>query len=98
MAPSGCGSAQPTHSTRAASSGAYSDTECPGLKMLVSRAGRKFWYLRYTFRQHRRAIKLGEFPTTSLIAARQRAYELKGQIDRCIGLGQASGHLGSPGA
>ncbi len=62
----------------------YSDTECPGLKVLVSRGGRKFWYLRYTFRQQRRAIKLGEFPATTLIAARQRANELKGQIDRGV--------------
>ena len=60
----------------------YSDTECIGLKCLVNRTGRKFLYLRYTFHRRRRAIKIGEFPSTSLAEARQRANEFKGQIDR----------------
>lgn len=60
----------------------YSDSECIGLKILVNRTSRKFFYFRYSFNRRRRGIKIGEFPATSLIEARQRANELKGQLDR----------------
>ncbi|WP_295388374.1 integrase arm-type DNA-binding domain-containing protein [uncultured Thiodictyon sp.] len=59
----------------------YSDLACPGLKVLVNRTGRKFWYYRYSFRKHRHIIKIGEFPSTSLAAARQRVNELRAKLD-----------------
>lgn len=62
----------------------YSDTECVGLKCLVNRQGRKYFYFRYTFNKRRRATKIGEFPATSLVEARQRCNELRAQIDRGI--------------
>ncbi|MFD2111339.1 tyrosine-type recombinase/integrase [Thiorhodococcus fuscus] len=62
----------------------YSDTECIGLKCLVNRQGRKYFYYRYTHKKRRRAIKIGEFPATSVIDARRRCNDLRAQIDRGI--------------
>ncbi len=63
----------------------YSDTECVGLKCLVNRQGRKYFYYRYSFNKRRRAIKIGEFPSTTLQAAHQRALELKARVDSKVG-------------
>lgn len=62
----------------------YSDTQVVGLKLLVNKAGRKFFYLRYTIHKRKRGIKVGEFGPMSLIEARQRCNELKAQINRGI--------------
>ncbi|SMF97227.1 Site-specific recombinase XerD [Methylomagnum ishizawai] len=62
----------------------YSDTECVGLKMLVNRQGRKFFYYRYSHKKRRHGIKIGEFPSMSLVEARQRANELRAMVDRGI--------------
>lgn len=62
----------------------YSDTECIGLKCLVNRQGRKYFYFRYTHNKQRRAVKVGEFPSTSLVEARQRCNELRAMLDRGI--------------
>lgn len=62
----------------------YSDTQVVGLKLLVSKSGRKFFYLRYTFHKRKRAIKIGEFGAMSIAEARQLCNELKGQIQRGI--------------
>jgi integrase len=62
----------------------YSDTQVVGLKLLVNKAGRKFFYLRYTINRRKRGIKIGEFGVMSLIEARQRSTELKAQIQRGI--------------
>ena len=62
----------------------YSDTQVVGLKLLVNKAGRKFFYLRYTLNRRKRGIKVGEFGVMSLIEARQHANELKAQIQRGI--------------
>ena len=60
----------------------YSDTQVVGLKLLVNKVGRKFFYLRYTINRRKRGIKIGEFGVMSLIEARQKSTELKAQIQR----------------
>ena len=62
----------------------YSDTQVVGLKLLVNKAGRKFFYLRYTLNYRKRGMKLGEYGVMSLIEAREKANELKAQIQRGI--------------
>ncbi|MGZ4954261.1 MAG: tyrosine-type recombinase/integrase [Methylobacter sp.] len=62
----------------------YSDTQVVGLKLLVNKQGRKFFYLRYTFNKRKRAIRIGEYGPLSLIEARQTANELKAQITKGI--------------
>lgn len=62
----------------------YSDTECVGLKCLVNRQGRKFFYYRYSHNRRRRAVKVGEFPSMSLTEARQRANALRALIDQGV--------------
>lgn len=62
----------------------YSDTQVVGLKLLVNKAGRKFFYLRYTINRRKRGIKIGEFGVMSLVEARQKSTELKAQIQRGI--------------
>lgn len=60
-----------------------SDTEVAGLRLSVSKAsGRKTFWLRYVFRSRKRAMRLGEFPATSLVDARRLALEARGQLDR----------------
>ena len=49
----------------------YSDAEVIGLRILVSKNGRKFFHLRYRFNNRKRVIRIGEFPATSLPEARQ---------------------------
>lgn len=62
-----------------------SDTEIPGLRLSVSKgSGRKTFWLRYTFRGTKRAMRLGGFPATSLADARRLALEARGQLDRGV--------------
>lgn len=62
-----------------------SDTEIPGLRLSVSKGSerRTFW-LRYTFRGAKRAMRLGGFPATSLADARRLSLEARGQLDRGV--------------
>jgi integrase len=62
----------------------YSDTQTVGLKVLVNKRGRKFFYFRYTIHKRKRGIKVGEFPALSLADARQRCNELRAQIDKGV--------------
>lgn len=62
----------------------YSDTEISGLRLLVSKSGRKFFYLRYRFRGRKRTLRIGEFPSIGLKEARQRCHEAKAQLARDI--------------
>ncbi|MCX7091988.1 MAG: tyrosine-type recombinase/integrase [Methylobacter sp.] len=62
----------------------YSDTQAVGLKLLVSKQGRKFFYLRYTINKRKRGIKVGEFGPMSLIEARHRCNELKAMINKGV--------------
>ena len=56
------------------------DSVCVGLRMNVSKIGRKFWFFRYTFRGRKHCIKLGEFPAVSLKAAREYALKYRASI------------------
>lgn len=58
-----------------------SDTEVTGLRISVNKAGRKFWFWRYTFGGRKRAAKVGEFPATDVAAARKRACEMRAMLD-----------------
>jgi integrase len=60
----------------------YSDTEVVGLRMLVSKSGRRFFYFRYRFRGRKRALRVGEFPSVSLKDARQKCHEAKAVLAR----------------
>jgi len=60
----------------------YTDTEIVGLRMLVSKNGRKFFYLRFRYRGVKRMLRIGEFPSVSLKDARVRAHEAKGILAR----------------
>ncbi|NMG32531.1 tyrosine-type recombinase/integrase [Aromatoleum evansii] len=62
----------------------FSDTEVAGFKVCVSKAGRKTFLLRYTYREMKRAVRIGEFPATSLVDARKIALEMRAQLDRDI--------------
>jgi integrase len=59
----------------------YSDLEVTGLKVLVSKKGRKHYYLRYTFAGRKRAIKLGEHGAIDVAEARKKAYAMRALID-----------------
>jgi hypothetical protein len=64
--------ALPPHPRDARSTEAeYTDTEVAGLKLLVSKSGRKFLYFRYNLDGRKRAIKLGEHGALSLPEARK---------------------------
>lgn len=58
----------------------YSDQQVIGLRVLVSKNGRKFFHLRYRFQKRKKVISIGEFPAVSVQQARQRAYEYKNQL------------------
>jgi len=51
----------------------YSDTEAPGLKLLVGKTGNKRFLFRYTFNKAKRSISLGRYPDVSINAAREQA-------------------------
>lgn len=58
-----------------------SDTEVTGLRLSVTKGGRKFWFWRYTFDGRKRAARIGEYPATDLAAARKRAGEMRSMLD-----------------
>ncbi len=60
----------------------YSDQEVMGLKLAVSKNGRKYFWHRYRFRGRKRMIKLGEYPSVSLADARQMVHENKNLLGR----------------
>lgn len=74
----------PNPKTAAAREKEYSDTQTVGLKLLVSKQGRKFFYLRYTINKRKRGIKVGEYGAMSLPEARIRCNDLKALINKGI--------------
>lgn len=62
----------------------YSDATVVGLKLEVSRSGRKIWYFRFTFNKIKSAIRIGEFPAIDLDEARSTAYKHRADVDRGI--------------
>jgi integrase len=75
----------PPHPAEARSKEAeYTDTEVAGLKLLVSKSGRKFYYFRYTLNGQKRGMKIGEHGAFTVAEARKQALELRGQVNRSI--------------
>lgn len=62
----------------------YSDEDLAGLKLQVSKAGRKTFYFRYTHGGQKRAARIGEFPGIDVAEARQRAQQMRAELDRGI--------------
>ena len=60
----------------------YTDTEVTGLKLLVSKSGRRFFYFRYTFAGQKRSMKIGEFGAMTVVQARKQALALRYQLDQ----------------
>lgn len=58
-----------------------SDADVIGLRISVTKAGRKYWFFRYSFEGRKRSVKLGEYPATDLAAARKRANECRAMLD-----------------
>jgi integrase len=62
----------------------YSDIECKGLKISVSKNGRRFFLHRYRImkgdKKIRRSYRIGEFPAFSILEARQIVNENKRKI------------------
>lgn len=58
----------------------YTDEEVRGLKLLVSKNGRKTYFLRYTFEGRKRAYRIGEHGPLTVQAARQEANKLKAKV------------------
>lgn len=58
----------------------WSDIECRGLRLSVTKQGRKFFCHRYTINQRKRTIRLGEFPAVSLQEARQMVNKNKNLV------------------
>lgn len=71
----------PPHDQDSASAMAeYSDTEVIGLKLAVSKSGRKYFWHRYRFRGRRKSLRLGEFPSVSVNDARLMVHEHKNML------------------
>ena len=60
----------------------YSDAQVIGLRVLVSKNGRKFFHMRYSFNKRKRVVSIGEFPAVSVQEARQRVNEFKNILSR----------------
>jgi integrase len=59
----------------------YTDDEITGFKVQVTKGGRKFFYLRYTYRSAKRAARIGEFPSTTVADARKKALAMRALLD-----------------
>jgi hypothetical protein len=62
----------------------YSDSECLGLKLRVSKGGRKFFQHRYRYMGRKKCLTIGEFPHVTIQDARQRVSEHKSLLARQI--------------
>lgn len=58
----------------------YSDTEVAGLRVIVTRKGRKYFLLRYTLNGAKRSMKLGDYPQLDVADARHQALDARGKI------------------
>jgi integrase len=61
----------------------YSDTT-PGLKLFVSKNGRKSFHFRYVFNNRKRVIKIADFDCISLQEVRDIAREYRGMVNKSI--------------
>ena len=62
----------------------YSDAECIGLKLRVSKGGRKFFQHRYRYFGRKKCLSIGEYPYVSIQDARQKVHEHKSLLARDI--------------
>jgi len=62
----------------------YSDSQVPGLKLLVGKTGTKKFLLRYTFLAQKKAIAIGAFGALTVSDARQLANNHKADIAKGI--------------
>ena len=62
----------------------YSDAECIGLKLRVSKGGRKFFQHRYRYMGCKKCLTIGEFPYMTVQNARQKVHEHKSLLARDI--------------
>lgn len=62
----------------------YSDSDCIGLKLRVSKNGRRFFQHRYIFFGRKRCLSLGEFPHVTVQDARKRVSANKALLARDI--------------
>ena len=61
----------PAHDAESASrEKEYSDTQVIGLKLMVNKKGRKFFYLRYSFNGRKKGMKIGEYGPLTIQQAR----------------------------
>lgn len=75
----------PVHEAASPSRSAeYSDADVIGLRVLVNKQGRKYFYFRFVFEGQKRAAKLGEFPALDVPDARKLALEMRAKVDRGI--------------
>ncbi len=58
----------------------YSDVEAIGLKLLVSKNGRKFFYARLSFNKQKYTVKLGDFLALSVADARLKVWQLRNDL------------------
>ncbi|QOH72569.1 tyrosine-type recombinase/integrase [Pseudomonas putida] len=58
----------------------YSDTEVSGLKLLINKQGRKFFYLRYRHAGRQRSMKLGNYGELDVSEARLLALKHRAQL------------------
>jgi len=62
----------------------YSDADAVGLRVSVSKGGRKFFDYRYKYNGRKRCMRLGEWPGMPLQGARERARECRGMLYKGI--------------
>ena len=62
----------------------YSDAECIGLKLRVSKGGRKFFQHRYGYIGRKKCLSIGEVPHVTIQNARLRVSEHKSLLSRML--------------
>jgi len=62
----------------------YSDAECIGLKLRVSKGCRKFFQHRYRYMGRKKCLTIGEFPYVSVQEARQLVSEHKSLLAKRV--------------
>ncbi|MEY8199576.1 MAG: Arm DNA-binding domain-containing protein, partial [Colwellia sp.] len=65
----------PTASTSRSKETEYTDTGCTGLKIVVSKTGKKRFLFRYQFEGAKRSLMIGEYPSVDVDTARLIANE-----------------------
>lgn len=74
----------PQPATAKARESEYSDTEVCGLKLLINKQGRKFFYLRYRHAGRQRSMKLGNYGELDIGEARLLALKHRAQLSNGI--------------